>query len=289
MGSEPEKRSVLTAAEKAEVAAYRAAVEKGRMDFRSDNWTRYLKLVEVEESGDRSVLEKPVEAVAEKVRPVKKDEAYFARLYFPEAAELAGKTRISRLKKSAKDANQPPPPLEDPAAMLTWYEEMKAAGAWKKQSDLLQWLRRAAAMVAPATNVVPMPVPAAVPRVQVAPEDLQDPAQQLQHLEMEAQRLQIELTKAQETGESDASLDTRRNRWMEANIAAANLRTRLKKEGVLIAKEAATGAFQRILHQIPEAMVRELRKLLPDADEAVIRTAVRSAWAPAFTADLMTA
>lgn len=297
----PERKSVLYASERAELAAYEAAVAKGKLAFGSAEWTRYLLLVDVQESGERQKLQAdppPVTAPAPvpvtAPSPAKRDARYYARLYFPEANEAAAIKRLGRLKSDGK-THQLPPPLDDPAAMLEWYAEMNAKGAWVKSTrDLLEHLRAAAdgtRAPARASNIVTLPAPAApAPRVAINPDEIErDPACQLRHMENEAHRLHLELLTAQEASETDAQLDTRRTRWLEANSAATQLRTRLHKDGHLIPKSDATSAFRRILHPIPGAMERELTREFPDLPAERIRAAIRKSWAAAFDADILTA
>lgn len=292
--------SVLHAWEAQELRALQSAVDKGKMDFNSPQWERWKLLVRAQSEKRRDLLDGTSATVPETSSSApapstpRSDDAYFAQLYFPDTALASAKIRIGRLRKTGRDYKDLPP-FESPHAMLEWHARLNSAGAFKYKTDLLDRLTAAAAAAGPPSNVIPLPQTAAEspPSPQSADESdiaaASDPVRQLAMLELEAARIGQELSALRSRNETPAVIDAARRRWVEATAAATALRTRLQKEGTLISKDAATAAFQRIIHAVPPALLRELTARLPDIPQETLAAALRDGWAAAMSADILAA
>lgn len=285
---------VLRAGERAELAAYEAQLNRGRLFPGQPAWPRYMVLLECKESGLREKLDAPTDAagpdpVLEPAadyqlsgEPAVSGRAAWVPLYAEPGEKADSILRwFKRLVADGRTAKKPPP-LHDPLALEAWYAEMVDAGQYKHKT-----CRRLQASAARARNTavapmtapnVPAPEPHAeewspVPEYEPAPDET-SPFQMLKRLQLEEATLHAELRRMRQQGKTSAEQASVHAKWIAVQELLGHQHQRVEKTKGMLDPAVVGEKVRRFFGTLPEATKRILIRLSrpePEAEEIVRR------------------
>jgi hypothetical protein len=262
--------SILTLSENAELLALLRLVEHGRLRPDSEQWTRYLKLFEANEKGDRSNLD-----VSDfELNGGNGDgQAALAQRY------RVNERTIRRWIDAGREGGEFPP-LYSPAEMPAWWERMRAKQVFKHRVP--QEIETAAAAARDQQGLTKSEgEPDKLPRrYEITPEEKR-PDQLMARLEQEEARLHRRYLDALEEEADERDLDVHRRRWTEVSDLLQLQRVRYQKDRSLLSEEQVTAAFEQVVKPLPVALEKCLLRHPPAPDEpwpVAVRRIVRAAF-----------